>query len=138
MTGGWKGRRAVRRAPPTGTVSSRADWRDLLTLARRCAADARDRVNDSEAELRLMTLRRKAGGASSSVLDRDGGATMADTGRALLNLCGAMARPTTPGEARMALAPAVDATAAVLDDQLHALNTDEFKRAHAGRPEVWG
>jgi hypothetical protein len=134
MTKGWKGSRRQARPRPPGTVSSRADWRDLLNLARKCAADAREEVNDPDAELRLMTLRRKASGAATAMLDRDAGATVADTGRAFLSLCGALARPTTPGVTRVALAPAVDATAAFLDDQLHELAAAEFQRAHVGRP----
>lgn len=126
------------RRPTQFVVSSRSDWRRLISLARQCAADARGDSSDDEAELRLMTLRRQTGTASWKVLDRDAGACVADCGVAFLRISGAFTRPSAEGETRTALAPILDATAAFLDDQLHALATDDFNRAHAGRPEVWG
>lgn len=136
MTERW--RQGRRKGGVVATVSSRADWRGLIALARQCAADAADGTNTADAELRLMTLNRRAGGASSAVLDRDAGATIADTGRAFLKVLGAFARPATPSVTRRALAPVIDATAVFLDDQLHELNASEFQRAHEGRPEVYG
>lgn len=134
MTGGWRSRRPVRRNAAPGHVTTRADWRDLLSLARRCAGDARAQADDPDAELRLMTLRRKTGTASWKVLERDGGATVADCSVAFLRISGAFTRPATAGETRTALAPILDATALFLDDQLHALAAAEFQRAHQGRP----
>lgn len=137
MTENWRrGRRE--RKPGAAIVSSRADWRNLIGLAAQCVADASEDVLNSDAELRLMTLSKRAGSASSAVLDRDAGATVADTARAFLRLAAAFSRPSTPAVTRRALAPTVGAAATFLDDQLHQLNADEFERAHAGRPEVWG
>lgn len=134
MTGRWG---QARRRAPSAMVATRADWRALISLARTCVVDAEADQISADAELRLMALSRRVGGASSSVLDREAGATVADTGRAFLKLTGAFARPATPATTRRALAPVVDAAAVFLDDQLHALNTADFQRAHAGRPEVW-
>lgn len=121
-------------------VSSRADWRGLIALAVECVADAEavDAGLGSDAELRLMSLYRRASAASSAVLDRDAGASVADVGRSFLRLVAAFARRETPGPMRAALIPTVSAAATFLDDQLHQLNTAEFERAHQGRPEVWG
>lgn len=121
-------------------VSSRADWRGLIALAVECVADAEavEPGLGSDAELRLMGLFRRASSASSAVLDRDAGASVADVGRAFLRLSAAFARRETPGPMRAALIPTVSAAAAFLDDQLHQLNADEFQRAHHGRPEVFG
>lgn len=122
-------------------VSSRADWRGLIALAVECVADA-EAVEagglGSDAELRLMSLFRRASPASSAVLDRDAGASVADVGRAFLRLLAAFARRETPAAMRLAMIPTVAATAAFLDDQLHQLNAAEFERAHHGRPEVYG
>ena len=137
MSGSWRRERRERK-PGAAIVSSRADWRSLIALAAQCAADAADEALNGDAELRLMTLSKRAGSASSAVLDRDAGATVADTARAFLRLVGAFSRPSTPAVTRRALAPTVGAAATFLDDQLHQLNADEFERAHAGRPEVWG
>jgi hypothetical protein len=119
-------------------VSSRADWRGLIALVRQCATDARDDVAHAEAELRLMTLGRRSNRASTVVLDKDAGATIADTARAFLKLLGVFTRPSMPSTTRAAMAPVVDAVAVFLDDQLHELASSDFQRAHEGRPEVWG
>lgn len=122
-------------------VSSRADWRALIALAVECVADAGSAESGglgSDAELRLMSLSRRAGSASSAVLDRDAGASVADVGRAFLRLLAAFARRETPAAMREALIPTVAAAAGFLDDQLHQLNAAEFERAHHGRPEVYG
>lgn len=122
-------------------VSTRAHWRGLIDLAEACVVDAEtaeDGGLGSEAELRLMSLFRRASSASSAVLDRDAGASVADVGRAFLRLLAAFARRETPGPMRQALIPTVSAAAAFLDDQLHQLNAAEFERAHHGRPEVYG
>lgn len=121
-------------------VSSRADWRGLVALAVECVADANasDGGLGSDAELRLMSLFRRASSASSAVLDRDAGASVADVGRAFLRLVAAFARRETPAPMRQSLIPTVAATAAFLDDQLHQLNAADFERAHHGRPEVYG
>jgi len=142
MTGRW--REGGKRRAAVAAVYSRADWRALISLARQCAADATGLKPSSgtagpdAAHLRLMTLCRQADHASVVVLDRDAGATIADTGRAFLKVAAAFARPSTPAVTRQGLAPVIQALAAFLDDQLHELNTNEFQRAHAGRPEVWG
>ena len=123
---------------PTPALSSRSDWRALLKLARDCCEDARDEDRSADAEFRLMTLSRRVGLASSKTLEREGGSTIGDTARGFIRLAGAFARPTTSSRTRLAMVPVVDATAGFLDDQLHELNTNEFQRAHEGRPEVMG
>lgn len=134
MTKRWS---REKRTEPGRAVSSRADWRTFVAQARECAKDAAGQISGGEAELRLMTLGRRARHASAAVLDRDAGMTMAETGRAFLKLVGAFAHLATPPETRRAMAPTVEAVGVFLDDQLHELNTAEFQRAHAGRPEVW-
>lgn len=121
-------------------VASRADWRGLVALAVECVGDANasECGLGSEAELRLMSLYRRASSASSAVLDRDAGASVADVGRAFLRLVAAFARRETPAPMRQSLIPTVAATAAFLDDQLHQMNAADFERAHHGRPEVYG
>lgn len=136
MSEAWRKRR--KREPLAAPVESRADWRGLIAQARECAKDAADGASGGDAELRLMTLGRRARHASASVLDRDAGMTMAETARAFLKLIGAFAHMATPSTTRRAMAPTLDAVAKFLDDQLHELNASEFQRAHAGRPEVWG
>lgn len=135
MTRAWSKRPA--RPAQTHAVRSRAEWRELARLARQCCADAGAEAAGADAELRLMTLSRRCVGASTALLEREGGATVADTAKGFLRFAGAFARATTPAGTRRVLAPVVEAAAVSMDDQLHALNTDEFKRAHAGRPEVW-
>lgn len=135
-------RRYAPKAPARRTtqtaITSRADWRELLKLARTCARDAGEDAPDSNAQLRLMALANQTARASTKQLEREAGATVADTARGFLRFAGAFARATTPARTRQTLAPVVEASAACMDDQLHALATDEFNRAHAGRPEVWG
>lgn len=133
MTHDWR----KRKGPAAATVESRADWRGLIAQARECAKDAAEQLAGGDAELRLMTLGRRARHASAAVLDRDAGMTMAETGRAFLKLVGAFSHISTPPETRRAMAPTLDQVAKFLDDQLHELNAAEFQRAHAGRPEVW-
>lgn len=136
MTGRWRGRQ--QRRGTTDVVSSRHDWRELIALAQRCAADARDGAAGADVELRLMTLARRSGSASVALLDKDAGATVADTSRAFLKLLTVFTRATTASVTRQAMAPVVEATAGFLDDQLHERAALEFQRAHEGRPEVWG
>lgn len=143
--GKMRGRRAT-----TPVVSSRSDWRTFVTLARACAAEAEaadegaceatseGRAAVQAAALRLMALDRQARSASSVALDRDGGAVTGDLARAFIRMTCAFARPTTPTTVRCALAPVIEAAGAFLDDRLHRMNTDDFQRAHSGRPEVWG
>lgn len=136
MTGGWRDRRKSRPAVPA--VTSRADWRGLIGLARQCAADATSEAPDGDADLRLLSLGPRAGRASFTLLDREAGFTTAETARALVRLARAFGGLATPLETRREMAPALTAVASLLDDQLHALSAREFQRAHAGRPEVWG
>ena len=130
--------RGSSRSRKPAEVRSRAEWRGLAALARRCAADAVDEVNDTDAQLRLMALGRQSASATATVLERDAGATVADVARAFNKMIVAFARPATGPALRQALAPLIEASGAFLDDQLHVLNTDDFNRAHAGRPEVCG
>ncbi|WP_295706971.1 hypothetical protein [uncultured Brevundimonas sp.] len=119
------------------------EWRALIELAKSCAVDALSQGDEAEEEgqdaaLRLMTLGNRVNAASSSVFAREAGAATDDAARAFLRVTRAFARRETPGRTRRALAPMMAAGAEFLDDALHGLATDAFKRAHAGRPEVWG
>lgn len=136
MTRTWCKRRGSVGPKPAMT---RAEWRALVALARRCVTDVREAETGTDAEFRRMSLvRQSAAGATSTVLDREAGATLGAAGRAFLTTCEVFARAQTPGALREALAPVVEAHAVFLDDQLHALNAEDFRRAHAGRPEVMG
>nr|WP_315051270.1 hypothetical protein [uncultured Brevundimonas sp.] len=116
----------------------KAEWRALIELAKSCAADAQAEEEGQDPELRLMTLGNRVNAASSSVFAREAGAATDDAARAFLRVTRAFARRETPRRTRRALAPMMAAGAEFLDDALHGLATDAFKRAHAGRPEVWG
>lgn len=130
-------RHRMRRPVEPAMVSTRSDWRGLIKLARDCASDAANATEDADAALRLMTLTRRCNRASTTLLDRDAGATVADTARAFLKLLDVFTRLSTASANRVALAPLVDGVAAFLDDLLHELASNEFQRAHEGRPEVW-
>lgn len=134
----WANRKDQRRRALTPQVQSRADWRSFIAEARTCVADAADGRVGADIELRLMTLARRASGASTTVLDRDAGATVADVARSFAKVTARVCNGATSGEMRRALAPILEAQGAFLDDQLHALNASDFERAHAGRPEVYG
>jgi len=127
----------AKRPHRAATVTSRADWHGLLKLAGDCAEDVRADATDSDAQLRLMALSNRANGASSAVFANAGAAT-ADAAKAFVMLARAFARSETAALTRRALEPVVAAGAAFLDAQLHRQATEEFERAHRGRPEVWG
>lgn len=134
MTERWAGRRARQRRV---AVETRADWRGLIELARHCIRDL-DGEPDFAGETRLLDLSRRAKAASVDMWGRDAGATATEVARAFLILLVGFGRWTSPKASREALAPLIEASAGWLEDRMHELATDEFKRAHAGRPEVWG
>lgn len=127
-----------REARPVATVASRADWHTFLSLAKACVEDADREAADSDATLRLMTLSNRANGASSMLFAREAGAATADMAKAFVSIARAFSRRDTPGVTRRALGPVVATSAEFLDQSLHRLTTEEFQRAHQGRPEVYG
>lgn len=133
---GWRDKRA-RRAPAPG-VRSRAEWRDLLTLARKCAEDARQGDAGSDAVVRRAHLANRINAASAVVFEREAGVTTADVAVAFIRITKAFARRETAEPMRAEMTAMVSDTAAFLDQRLTQLAVDEFQRAHAGRPEVWG
>lgn len=126
-----------RRKPASG-VSSRSDWRAVVGEVRACVQDALSDDTPNGADVRAMTLGRKVRQASFATLEREAGRTTADTARALVHLAGAFTGSATQSDTRREMAGALASVATLLEDQLHALATREFQRAHAGRPEVWG
>lgn len=133
---GWRDKRA-RRTPAPG-VRSRAEWRDLLTLARKCAEDARQGDAGSDAVVRRAHLANRINAASAVVFEREAGVTTADVAVAFIRITKAFARRETAEPMRAEMTAMVSDTAAFLDQRLTQLAVDEFQRAHAGRPEVWG
>ena len=127
-----------KRDRPTATVSTRAEWHSFLALSKACVEDAAREAQDSDAVLRLMTLGNRANGASSGLFARETGAATAETAKAFIGMARAFARRETPSVMRQALGPVIAAAAEFLDQALHRLTTEEFQRAHQGRPEVWG
>lgn len=126
------------RGPAHRKVAGRSEWRGLLALAETCVADSEVDPLPPDACLRLASLANKANAASSTLFEREAGAASADVARAFLRLAKAFSRRETPEAVRRAMSPVVGASAAFLSDRLHALATDDFQRAHVGRPEVWG
>lgn len=127
----------VRRAPAQG-VRSRAEWRDLLTLATRCAEDVRQGEAGSDAVVRRAHLANRINAASPVVFVREAGVATADVAEAFIRITKAFARRETAEPMRAEMTAMVSDTAAFLDQRLTQLAVDEFQRAHAGRPEVWG
>ena len=130
---------------PIPAVRSRADWRGLVDLAKACVADGEQRMASYDFDIpdgwsamdrRRMDLARRCGHATTDTLEREGGAVTGDVARALVRIGRAWARPETPGGTRAELTPVLRSIAECLDARLHALATDDFQRAHAGRPEV--
>ncbi len=135
MTGGWNGRKPGARA---ASVSTRAQWRDLLSLAGQCAADA-DRGDDGDdARLRRASLANRINTATAALFEREAGAATADAAKAFIRVTRAFARRETAQALRHDMANMVSDGAAFLDLRLTQMATDDFNRAHAGRPEVWG
>lgn len=133
---GWREKRA-RRAPAPG-VRTRAEWRDLLTLATKCAEDARQGDGGSDAVVRRAHLANRINAASAVVFEREAGVATADVAVAFIRITRAFARRETADPMRAEMTDMVSDTAAFLDQRLTQLAVDEFQRAHAGRPEVWG
>lgn len=133
---GWRDKRA-RRAPAPG-VRSRAEWRDLLALAARCAEDVRQGDAGSDAVVRRAHLANRINAASPAMFVREAGVATADVAEAFIRITKAFARRETAAPMRAEMTVMVSGTAAFLDQRLTQLAVDEFQRAHAGRPEVWG
>ena len=133
---GWREQRA-RRAPSPG-VRSRAEWRELLTLATKCAEDARQGDAGSDAVVRRAHLANRINGASAVVFVREAGAATGDVAEAFIRITKAFARRETAEPMRAEMTSMVSDTANFLDQRLTQLAVGEFQRAHAGRPEVMG
>ena len=126
----------ARRPYRVAKVSSRSDWMQLLKLASDCADDARGRGTEPHPDLRLATLGNRVNGASTSCFTPLGAASV-DVASGFVKIAQAFARPATPASLRAQMATCVTGVSAFLDAQLHQLATDEFQRAHRGRPEVY-
>jgi len=129
-----------KRAPagPAGVVS-RADWHKLLELATTVAGDAdRGAMEGPDPELRLATLSNRINVASTAVFAKTAGAATDDAARGFVRITRAFARRETPPNLRREMAAMVLDGAAFLETQLHRMATEEFERAHRGRPEVYG
>ena len=123
---------------PTGVIS-RADWHKLLELATAVATDAdRGALEGSDPDLRLANLANRINTASTAVFARSAGAATDDAARGFVRITRAFARRETPAAMRREMAAMVLDGAAFLETQLHRMATEEFQRAHRGRPEVYG
>lgn len=134
----------TRQRTPSSTLKSRSDWRALIDLARACVGDC-ERADDlavgtfgtfDAANVRRMSLLRGCSIAQTDQLEREGGAVTGDLARAFVRIGRAWARPETSGKTRAGITPLLKASADWMDERLHAMATDDFQRAHAGRPEV--
>jgi hypothetical protein len=134
---GWRDQRARRPATPPG-VRTRADWRELLTLASKCAEDVRQGDIGSDAVVRRAHLANRINAASGALFEREAGVATADVAQAFIRIAKAFARRETPTPLRQEMTAMVSDTATFLDQRLTQLAVDDFQRAHAGRPEVWG
>lgn len=135
MTAAWRDRRPA--APRTASVNTRAQWRDLLKLAEQCAADADRGDAGSDAQVRRASLANRINTATAALFEREAGAATADAAKAFIRVTRAFARRETAEALRRDMANMVSDGAAFLDLRLTQLATDDFNRAHAGRPEVW-
>lgn len=134
---GWRSEQ-VRRAAPKFGVRSRADWRGLLELAGKCAADADRSDGGEEAMRRRAELANRINVAKPDLFEREAGAATADVAKGFIRITRAFARRETVEALRRDMAAMVSDGAAFLDQRLTQLATDDFNRAHVGRPEVWG
>ncbi|MGH7018758.1 MAG: hypothetical protein ACREEY_02700 [Brevundimonas sp.] len=76
--------------------------------------------------------------AKPDLFEREAGVATADAAKGFIRVTKAFARRETAEGLRTDMAAMVSDMAAFLDRRLHQLATDNFNRAHAGRPEVWG
>lgn len=134
---GWRDQRARRPAAAPG-VRTRADWRGLLELAGKCAADADRNDGGEQAMRRRAELANRINVAKPDLFEREAGAATADVAKGFIRITRAFARRETVEALRRDMAAMVSDGAAFLDQRLTQLATDDFNRAHAGRPEVWG
>lgn len=134
---GWR-QEQVRRAAPKFGVRTRADWRGLLELAGKCAEDADRSDGGEEALRRRADLANRINGATPILFEREAGAATTDVAKGFIRITRAFARRETAEALRREMAALVSDGAAFLDQRLTQLATDDFQRAHAGRPEVWG
>lgn len=86
----------------------------------------------------MRELRFMASGASVLVIEREIGAATADAAEAFVKVAKAFARRETPAATRAGLVGSLTALAGFLDGELHNAASDDFRRAHLGRPEVFG
>lgn len=131
------GQRYARRAP-IAPVRTRGEWRSLLALAERCADDAEQSVGGEEAFQRRAALANKINGAKAAVFEREIGAAANDVAAGFIRTVSAFARPATADALRVELAALVRHSARFLDQRLTDKASEDFQRAHAGRPEVMG
>lgn len=127
------------RQPRKGaTIRSRGEWRTLIVLALRCVEDVERDATGEVAFQRRAALANRLNAASASVFDREFGAATHDVATSFIRTAGAFARSGTPEGYRAELAALVRHGAQFLDQRLADRASEEFQRAHAGRPEVWG
>ena len=131
------GQRYARRAP-IAPVRTRGEWRCLLAEAVRCADDAEKAVGGEEAFQRRAALANRINGAKAVVFKREIGAAASDVAEAFISTATAFARPATADALRVELATLVRQSARFLDQRLADRASEDFQRAHAGRPEVMG
>lgn len=128
--------RQIRAARPS--IRSRGEWRGLLVLALRCVDDVERQTTGEAAFQRRATLANQINAASASVFEREFGAATHDVATSFIRTTSAFARSATAEALRVDLAALVRLAAQFLDQRLADKASEEFKRAHAGRPEVWG
>jgi len=129
---------ARRYGQTTAGVRSRPDWRGLLELAQQCAADATGEASDEKAFQRRAALANRLRRVSSELFQREIGASSGDVADAFVRIALAFARSETPAQTRCAMSPMVSLLASFLDERLTESGHQQFQRAHAGRPEVYG
>lgn len=127
--------RTPRKVPP---IRSRSEWRGLLDLAMRCVDDVQRGASGEEPFQRRAALANRINAASATVFEREFGAATHDVATSFIRTAGALARSGTPEGYRVELAVLVRHGAQFLDQRLADKAREEFQRAHAGRPEVWG
>ena len=118
-------------------MRTRAEWLGLLDLAGRCAADVDRNDAGEEALRRRADLANRINGAAPDLFERQAGAATSDVAKGFIRITRAFARRETAEALRRGMAAMVSDGAVFLDQRLHQLATDDFNRAHAGRPEVW-
>lgn len=119
-------------------VRTRGEWRSLLDQAARCADDVAKSVSDEAAYQRRAALANRLRGASTTVIEREIGAAAGDVAVGFLRTASAFARTTTAEALRVELTALMMGSVLFLDKRLADKASEDFRRAHAGRPEVYG